>query len=244
MTISEFMELAREGKWRDEDDNVIAPKFLPGLSETAIQALENKIGARYPVDYRVMLGICSGIDDFYPEIDFVAESDIPWGGELMPRGVPFAHDGFGNHWYVDVLAHQEEEAMIYFLNHDPTGFLFQGKGMSLFFDELVKLTVDESSSLLDKVHEDRLFDVFRNYPGEMTHAQALAGDPLLSAFAQTLEPKFLFVDLRNAPIGMGLDPGRFGVHTEERRFGDHRIFAYAPPDKKPAKGLLSRLFGR
>jgi len=244
MTISEFMEVARAGKWRDEDGDVITPKFLPGLSETGIQALETKLGAKLPRDYREMLSVCSAIDDFYPEIDFAAESEIPWGGELMPLGVPFAADGYGNHWYVDVLAEQEEEAMIYFLNHDPTAFLFQGKGMSMFFYELVKLTVDESTSLLNDVHEDCLYNVFRKYPGEITHDQALTGDPLVSAFAQTLEPKLLIVDLRDVPIGMGLDPGRFGVHTEYRRFGDHRIFAYGPPDKKPARGFLSRLFGR
>lgn len=38
---------------------------------------------------------------------------------------------------------------------------------------------------------------------------------------------------------MGVSWGRFGPRTELRRHGYERLFAYAPPEKKP--GLLSRL---
>jgi hypothetical protein len=39
---------------------------------------------------------------------------------------------------------------------------------------------------------------------------------------------------------MGVSWGRFGPRTELRRHGYERLFAHAPPEKKP--GLLSRLF--
>ena len=104
------------------------------------------------------------------------------------------------------------------------------------------MVVPPHESLVDHVHEDRPFRVWRTNPGTLDHAAALAsGDDGLRAFAEELDERWTFVDLRAPEIGMGFSWGRYGWRTEIRRHGFERLFAYAPPERKP--GLLSRLFG-
>jgi hypothetical protein len=103
------------------------------------------------------------------------------------------------------------------------------------------MNVPPHESLVDDVHEDRLFNVWGENPGTLDHAAARAGDDQLRAFAEELDDRFVFVDLRSPEIGMGFSWGRHGPKTEVRRHGYERLFAYAPPERKP--GVLGRLFG-
>ena len=85
--------------------------------------------------------------------------------------------------------------------------------------------------------------VWRTNPGTIAHAAALAStDETIRAFAATLDETWTVVDMRAAEPGFGFSWGRFGPRTRLRRHGDARLFAYAPPERKP--GLLSRLLGR
>jgi len=97
-------------------------------------------------------------------------------------------------------------------------------------------------SLIDDVHEDRLFQVWRKNPGVIDQPTALAGvDPELRAFASELPDYFQIVDLRKVDPGMGFSWGRYGPRTEVRRFGYERIFGYGKP---PRTGVFAKLFGR
>jgi hypothetical protein len=87
-----------------------------------------------------------------------------------------------------------------------------------------------------------LFDVWRKNPGVIAHTAALVStDPDIRAFAASLDGRFEVIDLRAAPIGMGLSWGRYGPDTEVTRFGSQPVFAYRRPEKT---GLLSRWFRR
>jgi hypothetical protein len=102
------------------------------------------------------------------------------------------------------------------------------------------MLVPPHASAVDDVHEDLLFNVWRDNPGTLDRSAALAGDERMSTFAAELDDRFTFVDLRSPPVGMGFSWGRYGPRTDVRRHGDERLFAYAPPEKRP--GLLRRLF--
>ena len=97
-------------------------------------------------------------------------------------------------------------------------------------------------SLVDDVHEDRLFDVWGKNPGVIDHqSAAISKNPKIQAFASQLPEHFQIIDLRQVEIGMGFSWGRYGPRTEVRRYGYERIFAYAKP---PKTGLFAKLFGR
>ena len=95
--------------------------------------------------------------------------------------------------------------------------------------------------LVDDVHEDRLFRVWRENPGTLDHATALAGDDALRGFAEASTSASCSSTCA-APGSGWVSRGRHGPRTELRRHGYERIWAYAPREKQP--GLLSRLFGR
>jgi hypothetical protein len=71
--------------------------------------------------------------------------------------------------------------------------------------------------------------------------QAESADPALRAFADSLPPTALVVDLRHPQLGQGFSWGRFGPRTAIRRAGEERIWALMPPERKP--GLFATLFG-
>ena len=120
--------------------------------------------------------------------------------------------------------------------------LLQAATVNEFVIEVFKMFSPPHKSLVDDVHKDRLFDVWRKNPGVITHASALASpDPDIRDFAAELDPHFELIDLRKTPVGMGFSWGRYGGPPEVRRFGSLPIFAYRRPDKT---GLLSRLFHR
>src|SRR5262249_24187680 len=130
---------------------------------------------------------------------------------------------------------------IYFCCHDAPVMLLQAATVGQFVDELFKMYYPPHRSLVDDVHEDRLFGVWRANPAAIAHAAALASpDPDIQAFAADLDPGFELIDLRDAPPGMGFSWRRYGPRTEVRRFGSKPIFAYQAP---PKRGLFSRLFG-
>jgi hypothetical protein len=142
---------------------------------------------------------------------------------------------------LDLTPDERETAPVFFLCHDAPVVLYQAPSLGHFLHETFRMSIPPHESLVDDVHDDRLFKVWRENPGATERSAALAADDDLRAFAEGLEDRFQFVDLRAPEIGMGFSWGRYGPRTEVRRHGFQRLFAYAPPDRKP--GLLRRILG-
>jgi hypothetical protein len=172
-------------------------------------------------------------------VDFSGRSLDVATDELFCAGLPLAADGFGNFWVADLTPAERDVARVFFACHDAPVLLYQSPSVGHFLHELFRMYEPPHASLVDDVHEDRLYRVWRENPGAIEQAAALASDdPVLAAFAATLDERYLVVDLRDAPVGMGLSWGRFGPRTEVRRHGWERVFACRRPE--PRRGLLSR----
>jgi len=218
-----------------------ALELMPPLSAPEIASLETELGHPLPDDLRVLLGHTAAIDGAPFELDFTGRTMDYEGRDLFPVGVPIAHDGAGNFWVVDANPDEPQAAPVFFACHDAPVVLYQSDDVGDFLHEVFRKLEPGQTSSVDDVHEDRLFHVWRENPGALDHAAALAGDAELRAFAAGLDDRFTFVDLRRPVVGMGFSWGRHGPRTELRRHGYERLFAYAPPERKP--GLLRRLFG-
>jgi hypothetical protein len=241
----EVIQAALRRNLVDEDGKPAEIRLLPALSAQQIDEFARSCASPPPDDVRDLLGFCSGIDGTLEQLDFTGRSMADGFGLdfLTPHGIPIAHDGYGNFWVVDVHAGAAGWGPIYFCCHDAPVILLQAATVEQFVTEVFRMHTPPHASLIDDVHEDRLFRVWRTNPGVMTHAEALSSpDADLRAFAGELDPAFELIDLRGAPIGMGFSWGRYGPQTDVRRFGALPILAYRRPEKKP--GILSRLFGR
>lgn len=226
----------------DEDGEPVALTVEPGLQAREIEALEERVGVALPDDLRVLLAHTAGIGGVLESIDFTGHSV---GGfelsEIFPSAISIADDGFGNAWVLDLTPGERDAARVFFACHDAPVILYQSPSIGHFLHEVFRLYLPPHVSLVDDVHEDRLFDVWRNNPGVLTQSAALAGDDeALTEFAATLDEDFEMVDLRAAPIGMGFSWGRYGPRTVVQRHHDQRVFAYRRP---PARHRpLRRLF--
>lgn len=226
----------------DRDGKPVELARAPGLSAAEIEDLQTGIGVRLPRELRALLAHTSAIDGVLDAVDFTG---VDLGGfdapDIFPAGHAIAHDGFGNYWVVDLTPVEHDVAPVFFACHDAPVILFQSPSIGHFLHELFRMYVPPHASLVDDVHADRLFNVWGENPAVIARAAALQrGDAALREFAAELDDRFAFVDLRDAPVGMGFSWGRYGPRTEIRRHGHERLFAYARPAKKPG-GLLGLL---
>ena len=84
--------------------------------------------------------------------------------------------------------------------------------------------------------------IWRTNPHLQTAARLLEStDAVAQAFAMSLPPQALVIDLRHPQFGRGFSWGRFGPKTRIRRAGEDRIWAIIPPERKP--GFLTRIIG-
>ena len=215
-------------------------KLLPPLSPARIDAFAATLPCPLPADIRELLGFCSGFHGPLDVVDFTGERCSFQDHDIFRHGLPVAADGCGNFWVVDLLPSSTRWGPIYYACHDAPVVLYQSATLSDFLSELFKGRQPPHTSLIDGVHEDRLFDVWRKNPGVQPHAQAAQSkDPTLRAFADTLDPTFEIIDLRAAATGFGFSWGRYGANTVVRRHGDVPIFAV-----QKRAGFWDRLLGR
>ncbi len=226
----------------DEDGDEVVLECAPPLTEAEIEQLQAEVGGALPRELRALLEYTAGIDGTALDtIDFTGQNMAFEERNLFPSGLAIAHDGFGNFWVLDLIPDEAETASVFYACHDPPVVLYQSGDIGHFLRETFRMQMPPHESLVDDVHEDRLFNVWRENPATLNHAAAAAGDEQLRSFAAELDERFVFVDLRSPEVGMGFSWGRYGPQTELRRYRYERLFAYAPPEKEP--GLLRRMFG-
>lgn len=224
----------------DDGGEAVELGVLPGMSSTEIADAERTLGYPYPPAVRALLTRTRGLDGLLEEIDFAGLIDGQALDELFPHTATIAADGMGNFWAVDLLRVNEGWGPIWYLSHDPPVALLQCDTLASFLDELVRMHTPPYRSLIDDVHEDRLYQIGRSHRGALSIADARAGDAELAAFAAELDDSWTVVDARLATPGEGIGWGRFGARTELRRSGTAQLFAYRAPAKR---GLLSRIRG-
>ena len=239
----EIVRAALATQLTDDDGNDVSLELLPPLTQAEIDAFAGTLPCPLPADIRELLAMCRGLEGGAPDfLAFTGDPEALGLEEIFPHGLTIAGDGFGNFWVVDLVPESSTYGPIYFACHDPPVILYQSPDLAQFLVELFKCSQPPHESLVNDVHEDRLFNVWGTNPGVRTQAECAASeDADLRAFAATLDPSFEIVDLRGAKVGFGFSWGRYGPGTLVRRFGSLPLFAYQKPEKKP--GLLKRLFG-
>lgn len=242
MTAIEHITNVQQAKLVDENGEPVRLELSPALGADEIDSLEKEAGQPLPEELRSLLSFCSGIDGCLVGIDFTGRDMAFEQKEVFPNGIPIARDGFGNFWVLDLTPQTAKTAPVFFACHDAPVVLYQSSDIASFLSEVFRMSTPPHMSLVDDVHEDRLFDVWRKNPGVIDQsAAAVSPDSALRAFASALPGHFQIVDLRTASPGMGFSWGRYGPRTEVRRHGYDRIFGYAKP---PKTGLFTQLFSR
>jgi hypothetical protein len=215
----------------DEDGHEVVVGLLPPVPGAEIAALQAAVPVPLPAELLRLLAVTRGATALL-DLDLTGASHSVELAELMPAGLPVAADGAGNFWVLDLTPDTVEVAPVFFHCHDAPVLLYQSPDLATFLDEVVKKYVPPHTSLVDDVHEDRLYDVWRSRPGAIPQVAALSSPDLaLREFAESLDPAWTIVDLRQREVGMGVAWGAHGPRTRLARRGWERIFAYAPFEK-------------
>jgi cell wall assembly regulator SMI1 len=241
MTPLEIILEAQKKPLTTEDGDADPLVLAPPLSEDEISAFEAELPCKLPREIRELLSHCSGFtggaEDY---VDFTGKQCNFAQEEVFPYGLPVAADGYGNFWVIDLLPTSQTWGPIYFACHDAPVILYQSPDLSHFLTELLEMSMPPYKSLVDDVHEDRLFDVWGKNPGVMSYDECIKSkDAELKSFATQLGPSFQIIDMRTPEIGFGFSWGRYGPKTVVRRHGNIPIFAY-----QKRVGIIERLFKR
>jgi hypothetical protein len=233
--------IAAQGRrLEDEDGREVQLVLGPGLSDDRIDALQASIGVPLPAELRDVLRFTREIDGALELLDFTGEACDVALDDTFGAGLPIAADGYGNFWVLDLGFEAREQARVFYVCHDPPVVLYQAPTLADFLREAFRMLVPPHDSLVDDVHEDRLFNVWGTDHGLLSHADALAaGDGTLREFAARFDDRHTFADLRAPQVGEGFAWGRHGPRTIIVRHEDAPIFAITAPEKKP--GLFRRL---
>lgn len=216
----------------DEDGHEVVVELRPPVPEAEVAALQSAFPVPLPAELLRLLAVTRGAAALL-DLDLTGRDHSVELAELMPAGLPIAADGYGNFWVLDLTPDTVDVAPVFFHCHDAPVLLYQAPDLATFLDEVVKMYVPPHDSLVDDVHEDRLHDVWRTKPGATAQVAALSSPDLaLREFAESLDPAWTIVDLRQREVGMGLAWGAHGPRTRLSRHGWERIFAYAPYDKR------------
>ena len=217
----------------------------PPATTAEIRNLEALLPCPLPDDIRELLSYCRGLScealDLVDFIDFTGADCMFEFADAFPHGLPFAADGCGNFWVVDLWPDSRTWGPIYFACHDAPVILYQCASLQDYLEELMKALVPPFKSAVEDVCRDGVHDIWGANPGVMSHEECIgSGDPELAAFATERGPTFQFIDLRHAKVGHGFSWGRYGAAIAVRRWGQLPIFAYEKPERL---GLWGRLFG-
>jgi hypothetical protein len=234
--------VAREELRNAHGDEVFRLELKPALKSHEIERFASTLPCPLPLEVRELLEFTSGFETGF-DVDFAGGGFSLGCEDIFPNAHPIAADGFGNFWVIDLWPDSKAWGPIYYHSHDAPVILFQSQTLVQFLEEFLNMYRAPFKSAIADVHDDRLFDVSRKNPVEMTFDEALASpDGEFVKFAKDLGSDWLFADLRGAAVGMGFSWGRFGPYTEVKRMGQAPVFAYKGPKKNP--GLISKLFGR
>jgi cell wall assembly regulator SMI1 len=222
------LRAAVDSRLVDEDGDEVVVELRPPVPEAEVARLQSHYPVPLPEELLRLLAVTRGADALL-DLDLTGESHSIDTAELMPAGLPFAADGSGNFWVLDLTPDTTDVAPVFLYSHDAPVLLYQAPDIATFLDDVVTMYVPPHASLVDDVRADRLYDVWGSRPGALAQQVAAASqDVALREFARTLDEAWTIVDLRFRQVGMGIAWGRYGPRTRLARHGWERMFAYAP----------------
>ena len=240
MTPKEVIENGLKESFKDAKGNVYRLHLKPGLPQTELSELEERLAAPLPKDVRELLAFTSGFSlQPFGEVDFSAEEMFGLE-EILPLGLTIATDGSGNYWVVDIKKGTGEWGPVLFMSHDPPVAVIQAPDLARFIEQVFDLGRHEHKSQLEFVSKTATSRIWSDDPYLLDlGASGIASDPALAEFSNQLPETFRVVDLRALEIGSGFAWGRAGANSGIRRYGSELLFGV-----EAQKSFFSRLLKR
>jgi hypothetical protein len=241
MTPKDVIESGLKESFKDAKGNAYQLHLKPGLAQSQLSEIEERLDVPLPNEVRELLTFTSGFN-FQPfgEVDFSAKEMFGFE-EIIPLGLAIAADGSGNFWVVDIKKGTGEWGPVLFMSHDPPVAVIQAPDLAHFIEQVFELGRPECKSQLDSVSKAATSRIWRDDPYLLDlGVSRTVSDPALAEFSKQLPETFHVADLRALEIGSGFAWGRAGAKSGIRRYGSELLFGV----EAAKKSLISRLLKR
>ena len=237
MTAKEVIENGLKENFKDDKGDAYQLHLKPGLPQSQLSELEERLAVPFPNEVRELLTFTSGFN-FQPfgEVDFSAQEMFGLE-EILPLGLTIATDGSGNDWVVDIKKGTGEWGPVLFMSHDPPVAVIQAPDLARFIEQVFESGRPDRKSQLDSVSKAATSRIWSDDPYLLDlGASRISSDPVLAEFSKHLPEMFRVADLRALEIGSGFAWGRAGANAEIRRCGPELLFGV-----EAKKSLFRRL---
>tara|TARA_R110002049_G_scaffold48186_1_gene138995 strand:- start:10295 stop:11020 length:726 start_codon:yes stop_codon:yes gene_type:complete len=240
MTNIEIINKLKSSIFKDEDNEDYSLNFQDGLTTAEINELAKSFPNKKIDDELIeILKETSGWEDYgLDQIDFTSIGAFGFT-ELSPNSVTLGHDGFGNHWILDIL-NDGALGFVYYACHDPAVFLKYADNLNDFLKSMLEFHQSPTENYLNEIHDKTVYDVWKSDKNlfdkiDFVHANK-AYIPFLNEFEGN---DWVIADLRNAKNKDGFAWGKFGPNNLTKRHPQELIWVI----KKKKKGFFEKLFG-
>jgi cell wall assembly regulator SMI1 len=196
VTAKEVIESRLKESFQDAKGNAYQLHLKPGLPQSQLSELEERLAAPLPNEVRELLTFTSGFN-FQPfgEVDFSAKEMFGLE-EILPLGLTIATDGSGNDWVVDIKKGTGEWGPVLFMSHDPPVAVIQAPDLARFIEQVFEIGRPERKSQLDSVTKAATRRIWSDDPYLLDlRASRMASDPALAEFSKQLPETFHVADL-------------------------------------------------
>jgi hypothetical protein len=240
MTNLEIIKKLKESTFTDEDGEDYQLEFQDGLTDSEIEDLKEQF-PNNKIDNELIeiLKETKGWDGYGPEriyFDSIGEFGF-W--ELSANSLTLGHDGFGNHWILD-LDKNGNLGKVFFACHDPAVFVVHSQNLNEYLHHLLELYNSPDKCHLNEIHDETVMRVWDQNKVCIPKPKFENENPEFKEFLAKFEgEEWTIADLRNGQNKDGFAWGKFGPNQFTERHPTELVWSI----KNKKKGLLSRLFG-
>ena len=237
----EIIKTLKESTFTDEDGEDYSLEFQGGLTDSEINELEQHFPNRtLDNELKEILKVTCGWEGYGLEgVDFSSIGQFGFT-ELSPYSITLGHDGFGNFWILDIL-NDGSLGHVYYACHDPAVFVKYTKDLNGFLQSLIEFYESPSENYLNEVHENVVFEIWKNGGNMNEKLDFLNKNNQFSDFLNEFEgDEWVIADLRNSANKEGFAWGKLGPNNLTKRHPNELIWVI----KNKKKGFFRRLFGK
>lgn len=241
MTNLEIIKKLKESTFTDEDGENYKLEFQDGLTDSEIDQLKQQFPNKN-IDSEIVeiLKETRGWDGYGLEMvnfDSIGQFGF-W--ELLANSLTLGHDGFGNHWILD-LDKDGKANKVFFTCHDPAVFVVNSQNLNEYLHQLLEFYENPDSNYIDEIHDKTVMTIWNENNLCLPKPEFENRNPKFKDFLNKFDgDEWTVADLRTGKNRDGFAWGKFGANQFMERHPSELIWVI----KNKKKGFLSRLFGK